>query len=472
MMRKSVLLALLLLPAALASLAIAAPAVWDTPTISSDTTWSGDVLIRQNVVVSPGATLRITAGTNVLVESGKGIGISVMGRLVVSGKPSEPVAFLPEKPGAGKHQWEGIRLAGGRNAGHSLAGFRISGAHEGVNLTDTAAKVSGATFSGCGAGLGGVQKSMATVDNCTFDGNDVGAYVSLGSEVVVRDSRFTGIGVNGLVVDKGASASVSNSEFSRGKTGVFSLTDSPCRIEGSRFLSLEMGIVARQMGRNSSIARCTFENDATGILAVQFCSAEISESVFQGNKTGMDVREFSVPRIRNNRFEGNQVAVSLHRKSHAEIEANVFFHNRNAVVVNYSSYPRIVRNNFDRNEMSVRLEKFQSGDWEERAGSPALTEGEAIRRGSKNPNIGQAMRQADYPKRVYAKGNYWGPDAGRDPSMGTLGKIWDGHKYGPVKYEGFGEEEYRIDVVDYSEESAVPFADAGPRAREGARGAK
>jgi hypothetical protein len=92
MMRALSLLAALLLPAAVAS---AAPAAWDHPTISSDTTWSGDVLIRENVVVSPGATLRIAAGTNVLVEPGKGIAISVMGRLVVSGKPSEPVAFLP-----------------------------------------------------------------------------------------------------------------------------------------------------------------------------------------------------------------------------------------------------------------------------------------------------------------------------------------------------------------------------------------
>ena len=431
-------------------LASAAPAVWDTPTITSDTTWSGDLVLRQSVVVSPGATLRIAPGTNVLVESEKKIGISVMGRLVISGESSNPVSFVPEKPGSSRVQWEGIRLSGGRNAGHTLAAFRLSGAREGISLTETSAKISGAVLSGCEAGLRGYQKSAVTLDNCVFDGNDTGAFLSLGGEAVFRDSRFVNILGAGIFADKGAAISVANGEFSRGKTGIFSLTDSPCRIEGCRFVSLGKAIVARQMGGNSSVSRCTFENDDTGILAVQFCSVEISDCVFLGNQT----------------------AVNLFRKSHPVVEANVFFHNRNGVTLNYSSYPKIARNNFDRNDMSVRLEKFQSGDWEERAGSPALTGGEAARRGSRNPGIGKAVQYANFPKRVNAKGNYWGPDAGRDPEKGTLGKIQDGNKFGPVKYEGFGEEEYRIDVVDFSEESAVPFTDAGPRGGDGKKETK
>lgn len=463
MKRNVALFALFLVSTAPASVAFGAPSVWDTPTITSDTTWSGDVVLRQNVVVSPGATLRIAAGTNVLVESEKKIGISVMGRLVISGNSSDPVSFVPEKPGSSRNQWEGIRLSGGRNAGHALSGFRLSGAREGISLAETSAKISGAVLTGCEAGFRGYQKSAATFDNCVFDGNDAGAFVSLGGEATFRDSRFLNIVGNAIVVDKGAAIYVANGEFSRGKTGIFSLTDSPCRIERSRFASLEKGIVARQMGGNSSISRCTFENDDTGILAVQFCSAEISDCLFLGNQIALNVQEFSSPWVRHNRFEGNQTAVNLFRKSHPVVEGNVFFHNRNAVVVNYSSYPKITGNNFDRNDMSVRLEKFQSGDWEERAGSPAITGVEAARRGSRNPGIGQAVQYANFPKRVNAKGNYWGPDSGRDPEKGTLGKIWDGNKNGPVKYEGFGEEEYRIDVVDFSEESSVPFPEAGPR---------
>ena len=463
MKRNVALLTLLLVSVALPSIAPAAPVVPDTPTITSDTTWSGDIILRQNVVVSPGATLRIAPGTNVLVESGKGIAISVFGRLFVEGNSSRPVSFVPEKPGSSRTQWEGIRLSGGRNAGHALAGFRLSGAREGISLTETSAKISGAVLSGCESGVRGYQKSSMTLDNCVFDGNEVGALVSLGGEAVFRDSRFLNIVANGIVADKGAAVYVANGDFSHGKTGIFSLTDSPCRIEGSRFVGLEKGIVARQMGGNSTVSRCTFENGDTGILAVQFCSVEVSDCLFLRNQTALNVQEFSSPMIRNNRFDGNQTGVNLFRKSHPVVEGNVFFHNRNAVVVNYSSYPKITGNNFDRNDMSVRLEKFQSGDWEERVGSPALTGGEATRRASRNPGIGQAVQQKNFPKRVNARGNYWGPDAGRDPEKGTLGKIWDGKQYGPVKYEGFGEGEYLIDVVDFSEESSAPFAEAGPR---------
>jgi nitrous oxidase accessory protein NosD len=472
MKRKFSLLALILLPAALASGAQGAPTVWDTPTISSDTTWSGDIVIRQNVVVTPGATLRVAAGTNVLVTSGKGIGISVLGRLVVAGKESEPVSFVPEKGGSSRNQWEGIRLAGGRNAGHALSGFRLSGAREGISLTETAAKISGAVISGCEAGLRWNQKTSVTVDNCTFDGNGDGAFLSFGGEGVFRDCRFVNVQGNGIVVDKGAVLRVAGSTFSHGRTGIFSLTNSPCRIEDSAFTSLEKGIVARQMGKNSTVARCSFENDDTGLLAVQNSLLEVQDSVFLGNRTGLEVQEFSSPGVRNNRFERNQVALSVIRKSRPAVERSVFYHNRTAVVVNYSSYPRIAGNNFDRNDMSVRLEKFQSGDWEERAGSRQITGAELARRSPPSQGMGQMLQEYTFSRRIEARGNFWGPDPERDFSRGTLGKIWDGKKFGPVRYEGSGDEEFAIDEVDFAEEAQAPFPEAGPRAPGGTKEAR
>ena len=462
MVRKSVLLALLLLPVALASGVRAAPTAWDKPTITSDTTWSGDIVIGQNVVVTSGATLRIAPGTNVLVESGKGIVITVLGRLVVAGKGAGTVSFIPEKAGGSRDQWEGIRLAGGRNAGHSLAGFRVSGAREGVSLADTAAKFADGVFTGCETGVRGNQKSLLTADNCAFDGNGDGAVVSLGGEGVFRDCRFTNIRNNGIVVDKGAILRVTGGDFAFGKTGIFSLTNTPCRIEDSAFRSLEKGIVARQMGRNSALVRCVFENDDAGLLAVQNSSLEVTDSVFLGNRSGAEVQEFSSPSIRNNRFERNQVAVSVIRKSRPLVGNNVFYHNRTALVVNYSSYPRILGNNFDRNDMSVRLEKFQSGDWEERVGSRQITGAEIARRAPPDRGMANALQEYPVSRRIDARGNFWGPDPERDAAAGTLGKIRDGKKFGPVRYEG-SDGEYAVDVVDFTEESATPFPDAGPR---------
>ncbi|MBI5903971.1 MAG: right-handed parallel beta-helix repeat-containing protein [Deltaproteobacteria bacterium] len=442
--------------------AVAAPVEWTRASIDDVVSWSGDILLTQSVVVSPNGRLRILPGTRIRVAAGKGISLSASGGLSIEGSGGDgTVLFLPEKPGGARDQWEGIRLVGGEREPASLTGFRIEGAREGVSVSEGEARIRDAVFIGCETGVRGNQKSRVVVDNCLFDGNGDGAVVSLGGDGVFRRSRFANIQGNGIVADKGASFRVTACVFDRGKTGIFSLTNAPCRVERSVFASLEVGVVARQMGKDSTVSRAEFRNNATGVLAVQFSSVEVSDSTFRENRTGVDAKEFSSPTVRNNRFEANQAAVNLFRKSHAVVEKNVFFHNRDAVVVNYSSYPRISGNNFDRNDMSVRLEKFQSGDWEERSGSREISGGEARQRGSQFAAI--AGMQGKFPKRVFARGNHWGPDPERNPEKGTLGKIRDGKKYGPVRYEGFGDGEYSIDVVDFSEELPSPAPDAGPR---------
>ncbi|RJP25209.1 MAG: right-handed parallel beta-helix repeat-containing protein [Deltaproteobacteria bacterium] len=442
--------------------AVAAPVEWTRASIDDDVSWSGEIVLSNSVVVSPKGTLRIHPGTKIRVPAGKGISLAVSGRLSIEGKGGdEAVLFLPEKPGGARDQWEGIRLAAVGKEPAVLAGFRIEGAREGVSVTEGEARIRDAVFLGCETGVRGNQKSRVAVDNGLFDGNGNGAVISLGGDGVFRRSRFTNIQENGIVADKGASFRVTASSFERGRTGIFSLTNAPCRVERSVFASLDVGVVARQMGKDSAVSRCEFRNNGTGLLAVQFSSVEVSDSTFRENLTGVDAKEFSSPAVRHNRFEANQAAVNLFRKSHAVVEKNVFFHNRDAVVVNYSSYPRIAGNTFDRNDMSVRLEKFQSGDWEERSGSKEISGGEAAKRGSQFAAI--AGMQAKFPKRVFARGNHWGPDPERNPEKGTLGKIRDGRKYGPVRYEGFGDGEYSIDVVDFSEELPSPAPDAGPR---------
>lgn len=448
--------------------AVAAPSEWTRASIDDDVSWSGEIALAQSVVVSPKGTLRILPGTRIRVSAGKGISLSVAGRLSIEGGEGDKVVlFLPEKPGGPRDQWDGIRLIAGEKGSTVLSGFRLEGAREGVAVSEAEVTIRDAVFSGCATGVRGNRKSRIAADNCVFDGNGNGAIVSLGGEGVFRRSRFTNIQEHGIVADKGAAFRVSACTFDRGRAGIFSLTNAPCRIEGSSFASLEIGVVARQMGKDSSVSRSEFRNNGTGLLAVQFASVEVSDSTFRENMTGVDAKEFSSPSVRHNRFEANQVAVNLFRKSHAVVEKNVFFHNRDAVVVNYSSYPRIAGNNFERNDMSVRLEKFQSGDWEERSGSGGISGGEAGKRGSQFAAI--AGTQAKFPKRVYARGNHWGPDPERNPEKGTLGKIRDGKKYGPVRYEGFGDGEYAIDVVDFADELPSPAPDAGPRKDGSAR---
>jgi hypothetical protein len=165
----AILLLLLLVPGGISPAVAGTPSVWNTPTIGADTTWEGEIVLRENVVVSGGSVLRVLSGTTVYVENGKGIGITVLGRLDVQGKEGQPVRFVPEKTAGSRAEWEGIRLSGDRQ-GHLLSNFRIEGAKEGISLTDTKALVTGGVFSGCEKGVSGYQKSTGSFDNCVFEG--------------------------------------------------------------------------------------------------------------------------------------------------------------------------------------------------------------------------------------------------------------------------------------------------------------
>ncbi|NIS75984.1 MAG: hypothetical protein GTO08_12095, partial [Deltaproteobacteria bacterium] len=68
------------------------------------------------------------------------------------------------------------------------------------------------------------------------------------------------------------------------------------------------------------------------------------------------------------------------------------------------------------------------------------------------------------PVTIDAKGNFWGSNLGDVESKElNLKEIWDGKDFGPVTYEGFGDETYRVDIVDISGWRKVPVDNAGVR---------
>ncbi len=201
-------------------------------------------------------------------------------------------------------------------------------------------------------------------------------------------------------------------------------------------------------------------------MSVQFSFEKISDCTFKNNKSAIDIREFSSPHVTHCDIVGNQLGINLFRKSNSLIDFNVLLNNRTGIMINFSSYPGIFSNNFERNDMHVKLGEFQSGDWEKRAGSKNISGREAARRGSRN--IGAFKGERSYPRRVNAKGNFWGTDLGDfESSEVNLEKIWDGNDFGPVTYEGYGDEKYTIDRVDFSEWKREPVKEAGTREEAG-----
>ncbi len=95
-----------------------------TGNISSDTTWTGNVLLDGDIVIEPGATLTLAAGTQVSFNSGdaRAAGFDptrgefiVYGELIVDGTASDPVRI--GRFGAAGRQWLGILLPGAGSVG-------------------------------------------------------------------------------------------------------------------------------------------------------------------------------------------------------------------------------------------------------------------------------------------------------------------------------------------------------------------
>ncbi len=95
-------------------------------TIAEDTTWAGDVYLAGDLLIAPGATLTVEAGTRVTVSredalsrtfvkhgANYDVEVVVAGALKISGAREAPVIFIPESDGSPDETWSGFELKKG-----------------------------------------------------------------------------------------------------------------------------------------------------------------------------------------------------------------------------------------------------------------------------------------------------------------------------------------------------------------------
>ena len=103
--------------------------------IDDDTTVSGELVIREMLIVSRGTTLTVAAGSSLLFrDDGDSIaGIDVAGVLLAQGSASSPVRFGSADTVPRPGDWEGIYVHGGSvvlthtRIDHARIGLRVSG---------------------------------------------------------------------------------------------------------------------------------------------------------------------------------------------------------------------------------------------------------------------------------------------------------------------------------------------------------
>lgn len=163
--------------------------------ISSDTVWSGEVAVSEDVLIMPGTTLTIRPGTIITVSPCESTQtqpeflsplteITVRGNLVINGSKSSPVTIV--MPGTdNEKEWAGIYIDGGSLA---MAHTTVSGADAALTVISGKAEIADSELKNNRRGLV-VMKPEAEVRaaNTAFTGNDYGIVLLNGARIDQQD---------------------------------------------------------------------------------------------------------------------------------------------------------------------------------------------------------------------------------------------------------------------------------------------
>jgi hypothetical protein len=202
----------------------AGPPVTVRGRLLADTAWRGTVIIADDFQVPRGRTLRVLAGTRVLVRPAdttktepeyldNATECLVRGRLLVEGTADRPVVFEPlpvEGGGEAGARWGGIIFDGG---GGEIRHARLAGAETGVTLLGSSPTIADTGIAGVRQGIAVHRGSAPRLLRVTVAAEDVGVacwpWSSPSLEAV--DSRAGEH--EGLLVAPGARPRISGSFF-------------------------------------------------------------------------------------------------------------------------------------------------------------------------------------------------------------------------------------------------------------------
>jgi hypothetical protein len=201
--------------------------------LAADATWSGTVVLADDLLVPRGRTLRILAGTRVLVRPAdttktepeyldNATELLVRGRLLVEGTASSPVVFAlaPPEPGAAAEpdvRWGGLIFDGG---GGEVRHARISGADTGVTLIGASPALADLAVSGVRQGIAVHRGSAPKLARVVVDAQEGGVSCWPGSAPELDAVQAAAVEHEGLLVAPGAAPVLRGSHFRGGSADV------------------------------------------------------------------------------------------------------------------------------------------------------------------------------------------------------------------------------------------------------------
>ncbi len=186
----------------------------------------GPLYLAGTVIVGPGATLAVDAGTEIRIGAvdscpdplapadEKGIALVVRGgTLRIDGKAGGPVVFRPENGSRG-YAWNGIRIElAPRDESASLRWTEIVRASKGVSFVASAGRLEHVVIEDCGIGVASLKGASPSVSHSVIHRSAIADIVSGRSAIRVVSSLFLDGAGDGIRFDGVGLAEIRTSAF-------------------------------------------------------------------------------------------------------------------------------------------------------------------------------------------------------------------------------------------------------------------
>lgn len=423
--------------------------------LTGDNVWEGEVTLQEATMVEAGAALTIKAGTRIEVTNPQAK-LTIGGELRVLGNADQPVRFVA--PG-----WVGIHLVEPRGESR-FSHVHFENAETAISAIAARFSVSDSRFHNCKRGINLLRESGPLIADNFFSGGEIGLDIEMRSFPKVTGNRFENLSKVAIYASHNSKGLIEQNMITSCEVGIQMTQPYPDRIQRNHFKQNKVGIFCNQTKNTPQIDGNVFEKNDRGVVNFSFAYPSLINNRFIDNGKAVHNDQYGSSLIEFNAFRGNETAIYNNRKSNPKIRHNNFEQNKLVLFCDYSSYPVVRQNNFLANPEVVKLGIYQSADWEKRSGSKRLMMAESQARKTRNTMLPQAP--TEFVDKVDVAENFWGDQnktISAAPKDANLDLFWDRHDQPKVVYEGFGPEEYVLDLVVYQPPLPAAVEKAGPQ---------
>ena len=242
----------------LTSLFAALPTTSEALTINSNTTWTGNVTVDENILVAAGRTLTIDEGANITV-TGDYL-ITVDGTIQISGSESKPVVVTnnnnPIGAGSNTGWWDGFRVNTGGSIDASWATFsrgrRMIESFGQVTLDDVTIENSH---------FGVETSSLTSLDGFHCSNIDFTCLSILPSSVVTADTMT--VTSTSYGVENGGTLTLDGFQMSQGGTALSIYDGSAGSIQNAAIDNVTVAVMSRDI---TSVSMNSIQVDDSGLF--------------------------------------------------------------------------------------------------------------------------------------------------------------------------------------------------------------